>query len=253
MAFRGTSTGKIEISVDAIVTRHASEGARDAYTLNFSRGRIGGTEKSVLTREEEFRFKRTAGSGRRLTINGRRFTIYDEQSRTKRLAPKKDDIPERVRRVADVVKAERIRNEVGCIFVHEDCDRVEPAHEEDAAKLEKALEDVGCDAHAVTPAWEMEAWWFLWPDAVKDANPSWRKPDDYVGKSVGLIQNAKEELMRRVIPPGVKLGRSGFRGYQESDSPRIALRVRERGLVDKPEAKSGSYDRFRRSARLCKA
>lgn len=164
-----------------------------------------------------------------------------------------EEVPDRAQSIATVVEAERVRGEVGCVFAHEDCDDVEPAHEQVATKIESALQATGCDAHAVAPAWEMEAWWFQWPDAVQAANPSWRKPDDYLGKNVGMIRNAKEELKRCVIPRDKKQGRSGFRGYNESDAPKIAAEVSKQGVAKKPQATSNSYDRFRRSAQLCRA
>ncbi len=146
------------------------------------------------------------------------------------------EVPDRAQRIADVVEAERVRNDIGCVFAHEDCDEVEPAHEKVAVKIEQALKAAGCDAHAVAPAWEMEAWWFLFPDAVQKANPSWRKPDDYIGKNVGMIRNAKEELKRRVTPPGAK---PDFRDYLESDSPRIASQVSALGLAERPQGRAG--------------
>jgi hypothetical protein len=163
-----------------------------------------------------------------------------------------EDVPDNAQRIATVVTAERIKNEVGCVFAHQDCDDFEPAHEQVAAEIESALRAAGCEAHAVAPAWEMEAWWFLWPDAVQAANPSWRKPDDYLGRNVGMIKNAKEELKRCVVPAGEKRGRSGFRGYQESDAPKIAAAVSRLGIADKPGGRSGSYDRFRTSVSACK-
>lgn len=159
-----------------------------------------------------------------------------------------EDVPDRAQQIANVVDAYRVRAEIDRVFAHEDCDDVEPAHERVATKIEEALAKAGCEAVAVTPAWELEAWWFLWPSAVKAAKPSWREPNDYVGKSVGKIRNAKEELKKRVVPPDAKRRKGGFRGYQESDSPRIALRVQELGMINKPQAKSLSFDRFRRSA-----
>ncbi|XXY20794.1 hypothetical protein WME88_14300 [Sorangium sp. So ce216] len=145
-----------------------------------------------------------------------------------------EEVPDRAQRIADAVDAERVRAEVRCVFAHEDCDDVEPAHEKVAEEIESALRAAGCDAHAVAPAWEMEAWWFLWPDAVKAANPSWRSPNDYVGRNVGIIRNAKEELKRRVVPSDVKSGQRGFRGYRESDAPRIAAEVSKLGLANAP-------------------
>lgn len=162
------------------------------------------------------------------------------------------DVPDRAQRIANVVEAERETVEVASVFAHEDCDKVEPAHEVVARKIEDALRATGCDAHAVAPAWEMEAWWFLWPEAVKAANPSWRAPDDHVGENVGMIRNAKEEFQRRVVPPKAKAGRSGFVGYRESDAPRIAAKVVEMGLLDVKQAISNSYDRFVDSAAACK-
>ena len=165
---------------------------------------------------------------------------------------KPSDVPDRAQTIAGVVDAEREAGPVACVFAHEDCDEVEPAHEAVARKIEEALKVAGCEAHAVAPAWEMEAWWFLWPEAVKAANPSWRAPDDHVGKNVGMLVNAKEELARRVVPPKTKPGRGGFIGYRESDAPRIAAKVVELGLLHQTRATSRSYDRFVRSAATCK-
>jgi hypothetical protein len=157
------------------------------------------------------------------------------------------DVPDRAKRIALAVSAER--NPVASIFAHEDCDAVEPAHERVAAKIEAALRAAGLEAHAVAPAWEMEAWWFLWPDAVKAAFPSWRAPDDHVGRNVGMIRNAKEELRRRVTP---RDARRAFIGYRESDAPAIAAKVVALGLLHTPKATSDSYSRFVRSAAACK-
>ncbi|AUX19808.1 uncharacterized protein SOCEGT47_002610 [Sorangium cellulosum] len=79
------------------------------------------------------------------------------------------------------------------------------------------------------------------------------RPIDYVGKNVGRIRNAKEELKRRVVPSDVKSGQRGFRGYRESDAPRIAAEVSKLGLANAPQASSGSYDHFRRSVGACSA
>jgi predicted ATPase len=76
--FRGKTTSVVEITIEARVTKHANDNARDVYTLRFSEGgTFESDSKRILSRAEVFTFKRTKGSGRRLTINGRRFTIYD--------------------------------------------------------------------------------------------------------------------------------------------------------------------------------
>lgn len=154
-------------------------------------------------------------------------------------------------RIALVITANRVCRDVRATIKHEDCDALEPAHDDARTRIEVALRNAGIDPiFAVTPAWEIEAWWFLFPDAVKAAFPSWAKPDGYVGKHVGRISNAKETFARAVTPKGAK---PTFRGYAESDSPRIAASVRDRGEAAKPRGQSGSYAEFRAIVAACAA
>ncbi len=165
-----------------------------------------------------------------------------------------EDVPERAQKIADAVDVSRATHDIVCVFAHEDRDDYEPKHEETCTKIEAALEKAGCPAHAVVPAWELEAWWFMWPEAVLAVRPkSWRAPDDYLGREVGKIKDAKEELQKKVVPKNLKPEkRKGFQTYQESDSPAIARNVREQGLATEPGAKSSSYARFRSSVEQCK-
>ncbi len=167
---------------------------------------------------------------------------------------KPEDVPERARKIADAVDISRATHDVLCVFAHEDRDDFEPKHEETCKKIEEALEKAGCPAHAVVPAWELEAWWFMWPEAVQAVRPkSWRAPDDYLGWEVGKIKDAKEELKKKVVPKDLKPEkRKGFQTYQESDSPAIARQVREKNLARHPRAKSASYSRFLSSVEQCK-
>jgi hypothetical protein len=157
------------------------------------------------------------------------------------------EIPNRARQIADVVAAERVRKNVRCVFAHHDCDDVEPAHEAVSRRIEEALARAGCPTHAVAPAWELEAWWFMWPSAVKAYQSSWNIPKKYRGIKVGLIVDAKEEFRRGVRSAGKQKGRE----YRESDSPLIAKKVREMGLARNPEAQSSSYERFVASVDSC--
>ena len=95
----------------------------------------------------------------------------------------------------------------------------------------------------------------MWPDAVQSVRPrSWRLPDDYLGKRVGLIHDAKEELRKKLVPRNLKPEkRKSFPHYQESDSPAIARQVREKKLARKPGARSDSYTRFMSSVDRCEA
>jgi predicted ATPase len=81
--FRGKTAGYVRIDVKANVTRHSSLTAQDEYTLRFStpsRRSSGGTHK-VLVRIEDFKFKRTPGRGRRITVRGGKVEVIDEQTR----------------------------------------------------------------------------------------------------------------------------------------------------------------------------
>ncbi len=156
-----------------------------------------------------------------------------------------EELPKRRDRLAAAIDVERVSREIGCVFAHEDCDAVEPAHEDVTAQIEEAMTDIGCPVYAVTPAWELEAWWFLWPEAVAATRSSWRAPDGYVGKNVGMIQNAKEHLQRAVVPVGLnQKEKRKFHAYQPSDAPAVAKSVRERGEVSSPRAQSKSFEWF---------
>jgi hypothetical protein len=126
--------------------------------------------------------------------------------------------------IAKLVKQESAARDVIAVLAHEDCDATEPAHIAVAAKIEHALGSAGCPgAHvAVTPAWEIEAWWLVFPDAVVTVVEGWREPNDWLGKDVGQIENAKETLTRALRP--TRGGRKG-RDYHEADSIEIARNV----------------------------
>jgi hypothetical protein len=151
-------------------------------------------------------------------------------------------------RVADMcalIRAEEATSTVVGVLVHRDCDAVEPAHKAEAEAIESDFRRCGFEVRAVTPAWEMEAWLFLWPQAVMAYRPSWNKiGSKYAGRNVGHIANAKEEF-KRVVQPS---GRPG-RGYRESDSPGIFRKVRELGLIGKPTGRSDSFLHFSHAVR----
>jgi hypothetical protein len=140
-----------------------------------------------------------------------------------------------------------VKHDVRGVLVHEDCDAVEPAHEDVARRYADTFRDAGYRVHPVLPAWELEAWWLLWPRALADYRKSWREPTEYRGKPVGTLRDAKECLKKAVQPKNLNAAeRKRFRGYQESDSPGIAKRVCELRLLTNPEGHSDSYCHFRR-------
>jgi len=93
LRFRGAQQGdSIEIGIEAVVTRHAHEGALDTYKVEIEE--LGyplfRPASSLYKRKESFTFKRTRGAGRRLTIRGSQITIYDEGRRKSRRKLLKD-------------------------------------------------------------------------------------------------------------------------------------------------------------------
>lgn len=148
--------------------------------------------------------------------------------------------------IAGFAKPFARRGRVACV-VHRDCDAVEPAHVKDAAELEADLKASGVPRPvAATPAWEMEAWWMLFPSALRAVRGCWTVVN-YSNASVGMIQNAKERLRRDLRPKDVKC-----RDYAESDSIAIAREITKQQLATQAIcAQSASLDDYR--SRLCTA
>lgn len=154
--------------------------------------------------------------------------------------------------IADVVSVYSCDNSVACVFAHEDADDVEPHHLQIAERIESELLRAGirCQVHAVVPAWETEAWWFLFPAEVASLRQAWVAP--LVSTKPGSIRDAKEELAAAVRPKGLKKHElRHFPEYTESDSPKIAELVAQSGRVRNVKGRSASYDRFVESVDAC--
>jgi len=128
--FRGgdVGTGAVSVHVWANVTRYSSETAPDEYDLRFWSRKLPGMEsRSILVRNEEFRFKRTAGRGRRITVGGDRVELVDwkgdRETSQRELALKSDSLAlstltrlpdaqggDEVRRFADLFTTFRVFN-----------------------------------------------------------------------------------------------------------------------------------------------
>ena len=165
----------------------------------------------------------------------RRPPVYDRNAASQA-------VRSRVARMCQVVAAERATSEVIAVLVHRDCDDVEPSHKTHASQIETEFRDHGVEVVPVTPAWEFEAWLFLWPAAVAAYRNDWRSVESYAGRQVGLIRNAKEEFRRAVRAP-----RRSSRDYRESDAPEIVRKARELGIIPYPRAQSDSFQQFRQS------
>ncbi|WP_206956165.1 hypothetical protein [Trinickia acidisoli] len=145
--------------------------------------------------------------------------------------------------VANVVRGSSVTVDVVAVLAHQDCDAVEPAHVALSEQIEMELGDAGVPLPcAATPAWEIESWWYLWPEAVAQVNPRWCKLARE-GEEVGRIVNVKERLIKDLRP---KAKDKRTADYVESDAPRIASTIRERNHVNDVRAKSASFMRFRK-------
>lgn len=103
------------------------------------------------------------------------------------------------------------------VVVHRDCDAIEPGHVVEATSLRDDLLAAGVpNPVPATPAWEIEAWWMLFPQALAATRGCWRTVD-YGRSNVGMIENAKERLTRDLRPRQGKC-----RDYTESDSISVA-------------------------------
>lgn len=128
---------------------------------------------------------------------------------------------------------EAINGRVAAVVVHRDAD----GHDPDgavAANLARQLTTMG--GQPVVPVQAIEAWWFLFPDAVEAVRPrAWKGKLPRQPRDVELIDQPKKALQRVT-----KDGR--VPEYTESDSPTIAAYIRERSLI--PLCPCKSYDRL---------
>lgn len=129
------------------------------------------------------------------------------------------------------------------VIAHRDCDSVEPAHVDAAKFLEDELKASGVkNPIAATPAWEMETWLMLFPDALKKTRACWRDWDPS-NRNVGMITNAKEFLTRALRPTGACA--KACPDYKESDAQIVMQRLKENpSNIDKRSAVSNSFNDF---------
>jgi hypothetical protein len=146
-------------------------------------------------------------------------------------------------------RAERRRGRSVLVVVHRDCDAVEPAHVWESEALKKELHDVGVtDVVAATPAWEIETWWMLFPEALARVRGCWRAVD-YSNREVGRIEDAKERLRRDLRPIG-QAARNRCPDFTESDGIRVAQEIRKGGLAARPSgARCSSFETFKAEIR----
>jgi hypothetical protein len=141
--------------------------------------------------------------------------------------------------VLAVLKAKSLEFAIRFVIAHQDCDDFEPAHVALSAKIKATLSSQGIPGVVpAVPAWELEAWWYLWPAAVAAVNSKWKKLTR-TGNH-GRIKDGKEQLRRDLRNPERR-----SRDYEESDSRAISNNVFSMGIVDIKTGNSSSFEEFR--------
>lgn len=139
--------------------------------------------------------------------------------------------------VADLRRAVRATEATGdrvaAVVVHRDADGPDPSGAV-AAGLTQQLAEL--DGKAVVPVQTVEAWWFLFPDAVEAVRPrAWKGKLPRKKGDVELIDRPKEALQRATR------SKNGLE-YAESDSPVIARYILRHSL--QPLSECRSYSRM---------
>lgn len=160
----------------------------------------------------------------------------DVEARRKPVVLIKGALPKKAKdnanEIAGIARSTAQIRPVLAVMAHQDCDAIEPAHATAADLIESGLRDAGCPGVpiAVTPAWETETWWMVFPEAVGAVVDDWRDPDDWIGKDVGRVEKAKEKLKAAVQPRPKRKGKPP-RDYRESDSITIADNISSAGSL----------------------
>jgi hypothetical protein len=122
---------------------------------------------------------------------------------------------------------------IAAVIVHRDADGHDP---DGAVAADLARQLTTLDGHPVVPVQAIEAWWFLFPDAVEAVRPrTWKGKLPRQPRNVELIDRPKKALQQ-----ATRDGRAPE--YAESDSPMIAAYIREKSLI--PLCQCKSYDRM---------
>ncbi|MCJ2051213.1 hypothetical protein [Methylobacterium sp. J-070] len=146
--------------------------------------------------------------------------------------------------IAALWRNERTKDVLVTAVVHRDCDAVEPAHVAEAQALKQLLLQAGISSSiAVTPAWEIETWWMLFPNALATVRGCWRSVN-YGARAVGVIENSKERLKRDLRPVGSK-AQKACKDYSEIDSLRVSEEIKKQNLISPTaRSRSASFDVF---------
>ncbi|MGH3913946.1 MAG: hypothetical protein ACRDTC_11150 [Pseudonocardiaceae bacterium] len=170
--------------------------------------------------------------GANASLTGRVRSLRRSVSLTREAKP--DAVRDWVDELRRTIQAfEAANGPVAAIVVHRDADGHDP-HGAVATDLARQLTGIG--GQAVVPVQAIEAWWFLFPDAVEAVRPrAWKGKLPRQPRNVELIDQPKKALQQatkdRRAPENA-----------ESDSPTIAAYIGEKSLI--PLCPCKSYSRM---------
>jgi hypothetical protein len=182
-----------------------------------------------------------------------RLSAKDVQARKRPIVLSKNAVSSGKRRkmadaIAAIAKFESKNIKKLIVVVHRDCDECEPNHIRQTSDLEEELRRAGVK-HVVpaTPAWELEAWLMLFPNAVNSLRSCWRQLPDR--NSVGHIRNAKEQLRRDLRPINTEM-QNRCPDYSEGDCIPISQKIGYHEISKRNMAASASFEMFYKKIRL---
>lgn len=149
----------------------------------------------------------------------------------------------RARKVVATTRAANVRLPVRACIFHEDTDALEPSSAALAARIKGTYARCTGIVVPAVAAWEVEAWWYLFPDAVAATHSSWQAPTQHVGRDTGKIRDPKKKLKGDVRPAGRRLPAS-FATYEEKHSEAIARAIVAGGHLHHPKGTSTSWTSF---------
>lgn len=142
-----------------------------------------------------------------------------------------------------VLAFEGAGNDVAAVLIHRDADGPDKNGRQEILLAEQ-IRSIS-KTWPVVPVQSIEAWWFLFPDAVEAVCPvAWRRKLPRRVRNVEGIDGPKYELQRVT-------SRGGSRSYQEADSIDIAASIRKLGAATML-GHSASFVRFGSLARSIK-
>lgn len=154
-------------------------------------------------------------------------------------------LQERVKAVKRKAQARALRenSDLACVFIHEDLDDTDSQERlKIQQRVQAALDQAFDSAHYAMPAWEIEAWLLLFPDAIERHVTGWKVPRQLRSVDTGVIQDPKAKLINIT---------GHHRRYRESDAPDVFERAVTMGLLASPSGTNRSWSQFCADALDC--